>query len=126
MYLLLVSPHPFTPTDLVGGSGGGTLPGLTPVATVDDGDDHAEILRIDPAGVRDGTAQVPLHLGAEAAMAWLDQAVDPDPIGRLLDARPVITGASADALLARLGDRACRGQTAAGEVQVAPAGDCPA
>lgn len=124
-YLLLVSPHAFTPTDLLGRPAERSLPGLTPVASLDDGGDHAEILRIDAVGVRDGTADVPLHLSADAALAWLDQAAGPDATGRLLEARPVITGAPADALLTRLGTSACRMHTPDGTVQVAPAGTCP-
>lgn len=127
-HLVLVSPHPFTPTDLIGAPGGEApaadpVPGLTLVASLDDGGDHAAILGIDPDGVRGGTEAVPLHLTAEAAAVWLDQA-GPDAIERLLQARPVITGGDVKSLIARLGDEACRMAAAAGATQVAPAGTC--
>ncbi len=124
-YLVLVSPHPFTPTDLVE-PGEPTLPGLTPVATLDEGGDHADILRIDPTGVRDGTADVPLHLAADAALAWLDLAAGPDPGRQLLEARPVITGDGVDAVLATLGDRACVMPATSTQTRLAPAGSCSA
>jgi hypothetical protein len=123
-YLLLVGPHPFTPSDLVGAPSGPSLPGLTPVATVDEGNDHADILGIDPEGVRDGTADVPLHLAADAAIEWLDQAGGPDAVDRLLEARPAITGDEVETLIARVGESACRMPGAMGQTQLAPAGTC--
>jgi hypothetical protein len=124
-YLVLVSPHPFTPIDLVGSRvDGPSVPGLTPVTTLEGGGDRADILRIDPERVRAGAAEVPLHLAADAALAWLDQAGGSDAVERLLEARPVITGVDVDTLFARLGDMACRIPAAAGATQVAPADAC--
>ena len=123
-YLVLVSPHPFTPTDLVDAPGEPALPGLTPVATLDEGGDHADILRIDPAAVRTGSAAVPLHLTEAAALAWLDLASGPDAVERLVEARPVITSGDAEALLARLGGAACSTASMHGQISVAPAGTC--
>jgi hypothetical protein len=123
-YLVLVGPHPLTPTDLVDAPGEPALPGLTPVATIDEGGDHADILRIDPAGVRTGTAAVPLHLSEAAALAWLDLAAGPDSVERLVGARPVITSRDVEALLARLGGAACSMPSMDGQVRIAPAGTC--
>ena len=123
-YLVLVGPHPFTPTDLVGARGEPSVPGLTPVATLEDRGDRADILTIDAAGVRDGTADVPLHLSAAAALAWLDDAAGPDAVDRLLEARPVITGEGVEALLGRLGVAACQSPAGDGVIQLAPAGTC--
>jgi hypothetical protein len=130
-YLVLVGPHPFTPTDLLGTGGEGApgeppLPGLTPVETLDDGRDHADIFRIDAEQVRAGTAGVPLHLAADAALVWLDQDGGSDRPDRLLQARPVITGDDVATLLARLGERACRLPGAAGTTRLAPAEACSA
>jgi hypothetical protein len=123
-YLVLVGPHPFTPTDLVDAPGEPPLPGLTPVATIDEGGDHADILAIDTVGIRDGTAAVPLHLTEAAALAWLDLASGPDAVERLVEARPVITGWDAEALLARLGGAACSTPSMTGQISIAPAGTC--
>jgi len=126
-YLILVGPHPFTPVDLVGaGPTDPSIPGLTPVSTLEDGGDQAEILHIDPTAVRATTNDVPLHLSAEAALAWLDQAggAPGEAETRLLQARPIVSGERSDALLTRLGDRACRLPASAAATQVAPAGEC--
>ncbi len=130
-YLVLVSPHPFTPMDLVGaGPTDPSIPGLTPVSTLVDGGDQAEILHIDPTAVRATTNDVPLHLSAEAALAWLDQAGG-GPSGpreaeaRLLEARPIVSGEGSDALFTRLSDRACRVPAPAAAAQLAPVGTCP-
>jgi hypothetical protein len=123
-YLVLVGPHPFTPTDLVDAPGEPPLPGLTPVATLDEGGDRADILRIDPAGVRNGTAAVPLHLTEKAALAWLDLAAGPDSVERLVAARPVITSGEIEMLLARLGGASCSMASMEGQVRIAPAGTC--
>jgi hypothetical protein len=123
-YLVLVSPHPFTPTDLVGLHGEPSVPGLTQVATLEDGNDRADILAIDATGVREGTVEVPLHLSANAAVVWLDDAASPDAMTRLLGARPVVTGDGLDALLARLGAAACRLPSGDDAIQLAPAGTC--
>jgi hypothetical protein len=125
-YLVLVSPHPFTPVDLVSARAEGpSPPGLTPVATLDGGGDHADILRIDPDRVLAETAEVPLHLTAEAAIAWLDLDGRPDAGERLLRTRPVVSGNGLADLLARLGDRACRLPAPAGASQLGPVGSCP-
>lgn len=124
LYLVLVSPHPFTPTDLVGAPSEPPLPGLTPAATLDEGGDHADILAIDPAGVRDGTAAVALHLTEAAALSWLDLAAGQDAVERLVEARPTITSGDVEALLARLGGAACSMLSMDGQVTIAPAGTC--
>lgn len=125
-YLVLVSPHPFTPVDLVDARADGpSLPGLVPVATLDGGTDHADILRIDPGRVLAETDEIPLHLTAEVAIAWLDQAGGPNAGERLLEARPVVSGDGLASLLARLGDRACHIPASAGATQLGPVGSCP-
>ncbi len=123
-YVVLVSPHPFTPTDIVGSPGAPPLPGLTPAATLDEGGDHADILAIDPTGVRNGTAAVPLHLTEVAALAWLDLAAGRDAVERLVEARPTITSGDVGTLLARLGEAACSMPSMDGHVTIAPAGTC--
>lgn len=130
-YLIVVSPHPFTPVDLLhAGSGAATLPGLTPVATLEAGRDRADILRVDPAEVERGTAGVPLHLSADAALAWLDLAAGPDgdddAVARLLAARPVVSGTAITTLVERLGTRACAIPGPAGAITLTPAPTCPA
>ncbi len=125
-YLVLVSPHPFTPVDLVSARAGGpSHPGLAPVATLDSGADHADIFRIDQGRVLAETGKVPLHLAADAAMAWLDLVGRPDAAERLLEAHPVVSGQGLAGLLERLGDRACRVPAPAGAMQLGPVGDCP-
>lgn len=124
LYLVLVSPHPFTPTDIVGAPGAPPLPGLTPAATLDEGGDHADILAIDPTGVRNGTAAVPLHLTEAAALAWLDLAAGRDAVERLVEARPTITSGDVGTLLAKLGGAACSMPSMDGQVTIAPAGTC--
>lgn len=130
-YLVLVGPHPFTPTDFLGPGGDGApavppAPGLTPVETLGHGRDHAAIFRIDADQVRAGTAGVPLHLAADAALVWLDEGSGTDRPDRLLQARPVITGDDVATLLDRLGQRACRLPGAAGITRLAPAEACSA
>jgi hypothetical protein len=123
-YLVLVSPHPFTPTDLVSAPVEPALPGLARVARLDEGNDQADILRIDPVAVRDGTPAVPLHLTEAAALAWLDLAAGPDAVERLVEARPVITSGDVETLLPRLGVAACSMSSMDGQVSIAPAGTC--
>lgn len=130
-FLVLVGPHPFTPTALTERPAGDAgLPGLTPVATFDEGADHAEVLRVDPAAVASGTDEVALHLGADAALAWIDLASGPDgdddAVGSLLAARPVISGEAIPALIERLGPRACVIQEDGATMFLAPAPTCPA
>lgn len=125
-YLVLVSPHPFTPVDLVhAGVDEPSLPGLEPAAALDGGGDHADIFRIDAARVREGTAEIPLHLSADAAIAWLDQAGGTNTVARFVGARPVVTGEATEALLARLGVAACTTPTPGGALRLGPAGTCP-
>jgi hypothetical protein len=126
-YLVLVSPHPFTPVDLVSARAGGpSLPGLAPVATLDGDGDHADIFRIATARVLADTAGIPVHLTADAAIAWLDLKGGADAAERLLRARPVVSGDGLAELLARLGDRACRFPAPAGATQLGPIETCPA
>jgi len=124
LYLALVSPHPFTPSDLFRAPGEPPIPGLTPAATLDEGGDHADILAIDPTGVRNGTAAVPLHMTAAAALAWLDLAAGQDAVERLVEARPTITSGDVETLVARLGRAACSIPSMMGQVTIAPAGTC--
>jgi hypothetical protein len=112
--------------DLVSARAGGpSLPGLTPVATLDAGGDRADIFRIDPARVVAETGKVAVHLTADAAMAWLELDGRPDAAERLLEARPVVSGGGLAALLARLGDPVCRLPAPAGAMQLGPVGGCP-
>jgi hypothetical protein len=125
-YVILVGPHAFTPSDLVtAGAEGPTLPGLTPAAVLESGDDRADILAVDATGAIAGTPDVPLHLTADAALAWLDEAGGPAAATRLLQAHPVVSGDALEALLARLGDEACVTPAPAGATQLHPAGTCP-
>lgn len=126
-HLVLVRPHPFTPTDLVDAAGDVTapsFPGLVPVASLDDGEDHADIFRLEPAAALATTAETPLHLDAAAALAWLDLAGEPGAEDRLLETRPVVSG-NAELLIERLGDRACTIREPSGATVLAPAGSCP-
>lgn len=129
--LIAVSPHPFTPLELLDRErGASAIPGLTPVATLAADGDRADILRIDPVEVRRATNAVSLHLSADAALAWLDLAgaVDgaDDAVMRLLAARPVVSGAEIPALLDRLGGHACAIPGPAVTMVLAPASTCPA
>ncbi|MGK2849939.1 MAG: glycosyltransferase family 39 protein, partial [Candidatus Limnocylindrales bacterium] len=129
--LVMVGPHPFTPTELVGSApDAAAIPGLTPIATLEAGSDRAEILRVDPTQVRRGTDMVALHLSADAALAWLDFAAGPggddDAVARLLAARPVVSGPAIATLLERLGTRACAVPGSAGTMVLTPAPTCPA
>ena len=125
-YLVLVGPHPFTPRDLVGaGAGDPAVPGLTPVTTLEGAGDRADILLIDAGVFVATTDAVPLHLAADAAIAWLDLAGGPDAVDRFLQARPVVSGEAVDELLARLGDRACHVPGPTGSTRLAVAGTCP-
>jgi hypothetical protein len=110
-YLVLSGPHPFTPSDLGASLAAGRVPGLAPVATLDDGVDQAQVFTVDASTVAGGLGAIPLHATADAAMAWLDLAVPADDeagaVARLLAVEPIISGAGLDALLARVGDAAC-------------------
>ena len=72
--LVLVGPHPFTPFALTAAPETAIRLGLSPAKIVEVDGDRAEILDVDPAAVGSGAGEVPLHLSAEAAAAWLDLA----------------------------------------------------
>jgi hypothetical protein len=125
--LVLVGPHPFTPFALTAAAATATRLGLSSATTLEADGDRAEIHRVDPAATGPGATDVPLHLSAEAAAAWLDLTGGDLAIGRLLEARPVIDGDDPDiaALLDRLGPAACATSADSGSVALAPAGTCP-
>ena len=125
--LVLVGPHPFTPTALTGAPGTGAHLGLTPVTTLDADGDRAEIYRVTPAAPPAASSDVPLHLSAEAAQAWLDLAGGDAAAGPLVDARPVVDGSpeALAALTERLGDMACATPTPEGSITLGRAGTCP-
>lgn len=130
-FLVLVGPHPFTPVELTArAEGDAALPGLTSVATFDVGADHADVFHVDAAGVAGGTGDVPLHLSADAALAWLNLAGGPDgdddALARLLAAQPVVSGAAMPDLLERIGGRACAVPGPADTVLLSAASTCPA
>lgn len=125
--LVLVGPHPFTPTGLTAVPETATDLGLTAAATLEADGDRAEIYRVTPGAAGTAPADVPLHLSAEAAQDWLDLAVDDAAAGRLLDARPVVAG-TPDAiatLMRRLGSAACATPSAGGATALGHAGTCP-
>lgn len=127
--LVGVGPHPFTPFELFAADAA-PLPGLTRVATLAVGRDRAEIFRVDAGEVARGTSDVPLHLSADAALAWLDLAAGPDgdddAVMQLVAARPFVSGAALAILLERLGARACAIPGTAGTMVLTPASTCPA
>ena len=104
--LVLVGPHPFTPTELVASPGTAEQLGLTHVTALDEGPDRVDIYRVDATAATAGTPDVPAHLSVEAAEAWLD-LVGSDGGARLLAARPVVTGddVAIRELVRRLGGR---------------------
>lgn len=124
--LVLVGPHPFTPTALTATPGTDANLGLTPAASLDADGDRAEIYRVTP-GAAPTPSDVPLHLSAETAEAWLDLAGDAAATGRLLDARPVVDGApeAIVGLIDRVGAAACSTPTSDGSVTLGRAGTCP-
>jgi hypothetical protein len=101
--------------------------GLTPAATLDADGDRAEIYRMTPRAAAAASSDVPLHLSAEAAQAWLDLAGGDAAAGRLLDARPVVDGGpeALSALTERLGDAACATPTPEGSITLGRAATCP-
>ena len=124
--LVLVGPHPFTPSDLDSDTGRAARLGLTLAAALDEGTDHVAIYRVDPGAAIAGTPDVPTSLSVDAANAWLD-LVGSDGAPRFVAARPVVTG-PVDAigdLVGRLGGAACVVPDVAGSVRVEPAGSCP-
>ncbi|MEO8437335.1 MAG: hypothetical protein ABI562_02680 [Chloroflexota bacterium] len=125
--LVLVGPHPFTPSDLLAGTATSARLGLDRVTTLEAGMDRAEILRVDPVTATSGASEVPLHLSEAAAVAWLDLVGGASATDRFLAAGPVITdddGTIQD-LQARLGGGACITPDEAGAVSIGPAGSCP-
>ena len=123
--LVLVGPHPFTPTELVASPGTAEQLGLTRVTALDEGADRVDIYRVDATAATAGTPDVPAHLSVEAAGAWLD-LVGSDGGARLLAARPVVTGddVAIRELVRRLGGRACV-TPGSGSVRLEAAGSCP-
>jgi hypothetical protein len=126
--LVLVGPHPFTPTALTTTSGADADAdlGLTPATTIEADGDRAEIYRVAPGAAVHAAAAVPLHLSADAAEAWLDLAGG-DDAGRLLDAGPIVDGApqALATLVDRLGAAACATPTPEGSIALGRAGTCP-
>jgi hypothetical protein len=92
----------------------GSLPGLTRAQSLEAGGDWATIYRVTPASIRAGPADVPLHVSAEAAIAWLDLAGGA-PGGdaavaaarRLADTGAIVVGPDLDVLATRLAGIAC-------------------
>lgn len=125
--LMLVGAHPFTPFDLTAEPSTAARLGLTLAATLEADGDRAEIHRVDLAMALAGTPDVPIHLSAAAASAWLDLGGGDAAIGRLLAAGPVVTGDdnALRTLLDRLGSRACAAPAPAAAIQLGPAGSCP-
>lgn len=125
--LVLVGPHPFTPFALTAAPSTAAQLGLSPAATFEADGDRAEVHRVDATAAGSGTADVALHLSAEAAAAWLDLAGGDVAAGRLLDARPVVDGEAAAiaTLLDRLGAGACAVPVGTGSVGLGAAGTCP-
>ncbi len=124
--LVLVGPHPFTPTALTASPETGAALGLSPAATLEADGDRAEIYRV-TAGAASAAPDAPLHLSADAAQAWLDLAGGEAAAGRLLDARPVVDGApeAIAALTERLGEAACATPISEGAIELGRAGTCP-
>jgi hypothetical protein len=125
--LVLVGPHPFTPFALTAELATASQLGLAPAAILEADGDRAEVHHVDAAAAASGLPGVPLHLSADAAVAWLDLAGDGTATGRLLAARPIVDGdaAAIASLLDRLGSAACSTPAGADSVALAPAGTCP-
>ncbi|MEP6638129.1 MAG: hypothetical protein ABJC39_02170 [Chloroflexota bacterium] len=125
--LVLVGPHPFTPSDLIAGPVTTSRLGLSPAASLEDGDDRAEILRVDAVAAATGARAVPLHLSAAAAMAWLDLVGGDAATARFAAARPIVTGdaKTIPGLVQRLGDAACTAPDEATAIRFGPPGSCP-
>jgi hypothetical protein len=122
----LVGPHPFTPSALTASPDTAATLGLSPVTTIEADGDRAEVHRVDATTAATGTRDVPLHLSAAAAEAWLDVAGDGSS-QRLVDAGAVVDGDAEEIghLMARLGTNACALQARPGAVALAAAGTCP-
>jgi len=125
-FLVLVGPHPFTPFAMTATPETASQLGLAPGAIFEADGDRAEIHRVDAAAARSGMTDVPLHLSADAASAWLDLAGGGAATDRLLASRPVVDGdAEAIAsLLDRLGAGTCSTPAGPGSVALGPAGTC--
>ena len=108
--LVLAGPHALTPAELMPTLDHGGVPGLVLARTFTTQGEWASIYRVDPASIRVSPADVPLHLSASAAVAWLDLAGGPDPsaAARLLAAsRGIVVGAGSEGLARRLAGIAC-------------------
>jgi hypothetical protein len=121
----LVGPHPFTPFALTASPDTAATLGLSPVTTIEADGDRAEVHRVDVTAATTGTRDVPLHLSAAAAEAWLDLAGDGSS-QRLVDAGPVVDGDREEiaGLMARLGTNVCAVQARPGAVALGAAGTC--
>ena len=125
--LVLVGPHPFTPSDLARDPDAAARLGLTLAAILDEGADRVEIYRVDAAAAIAGTQGAPTHLSVDAAKAWLDLVGTDTAAARFAAARPVVTGSDVAIrdLVQRLGTIACVDPVIAGSVSFEPAGSCP-
>jgi hypothetical protein len=125
--LVLVGPHPFTPFSLTATPATAMRLGLSPATILEADGDRAEIHHVGATAAGSGAGDVPLHLAADAATAWLDLAGGNGAAGRLLEARPIIDGdaGSIAVLLDRFGAAACASPSGSGSVSLGPAGTCP-
>jgi 4-amino-4-deoxy-L-arabinose transferase-like glycosyltransferase len=111
--LVLAGPHPLTPAELMPVLDRGALSGLTRAQSFAADGDWATIYRVIPGSVRPVLTEVPLHLSAAAANAWLDDAAaGPDAgagvaAGRLAESGAVVVGPDTDTLARRLAGHAC-------------------
>jgi hypothetical protein len=124
--LALVGPHPFTPFALTSAPDTAARLGLSPATTLEADGDRAEVHRVDATVAAAGARDVPLHLSAAAAEAWLDLAGD-GSTQRLVEAGAVVDGdpEAIAGLIARLGTNVCASPAGADAVALAPAGTCP-
>jgi hypothetical protein len=109
-YLALAGPHPLTPTELVPALDGGLLPGISPEATFDAGNEITRVYRVDPEAVLATPTELEPHMSARAALAWLDLGDPSTRVAReqqFIAARPVIVGKGMKRVLDRLGSQAC-------------------
>ena len=106
-YLVLSGPHAFHPTELLPALLAGRVPGLHQIASLDEATNHADIFDVDATAIDLSPDAVPTHLSSDAADAWLDLAApllgEDGAAARLVAIRPVVSGDSLPALLARLG-----------------------
>jgi hypothetical protein len=108
-FLVLVEPHPLTPSELFPllGSPRGAAAGFSPATTLREGEDAAHVFAVDPGRASASAVRLGLHLSPEAVRAWIELGGAP----RLLAARPVIVGtaSSIEQLRTALGGLACLG-----------------